>query len=441
MRKKAKIPTILGIGIMAIGLAAGVMLIQNTQIFKLSADGGTPPKDIRITNVADSSFTITWTTEKETSGFVAWGESQSSLTRTESDELNTNSFTHSVTIRGLEPQKKYYFKINSDSEDFDNAGIPWEVSLGPTLSAPKDNYIISGNVLTATGTPPAGALVYVSIGGVNPLSTIASENGSWLISLSQARLANLSDYYDPNKNDLIEIFIQAGPLGTSSAQIYPVSARPVPPLILGQVHDFKNLPPSVAEDQLPVSDIEAPDQIDKESRFNLSDSATTPPGSKVTLDSVVEGEIINSTKPEFFGQGPSGAQITITVESDDPISDTAKIPRSGNWQWSPPADLAPGSHKITIKWRDTDGILRTITKNFVVQAAEGPAFVATPSASLTPTPKITPTTTPRATSTASATAKPIPDSGSLTPTILLFGIGFVLLIAGGSLFLSAVKEG
>ena len=114
------------------------------------------------------------------------------------------------------------------------------------------------------------------------------------------------------------------------------------------------------------------------------------------------------------------------------------VPASGDWKWSPPEDLPEGTHKVKISWRDTGGILRTIERTFVVQAAEGPAFESTPSgtgaASATPTatPKSSPTATPKPTLTASATPAPtldpqVSDSGVLTPTIALSIMGVGLL--------------
>jgi len=448
MPTKKKIPTIVGLFVLTIGLATGVLLIQNSQIFKLGASGGTPPKDVRITNVTNSSFTVSWTTQKETSGFVSWGESQSSLTQTESDEIAGQSFIHLATIQGLGSQKTYYFKINSQAEDYDNNGIPWQLTTMSPLGASPKNKIVSGTVLTATGTPSYPSVVYLSTGSLSPLSTTTSENGSWVISLSQARDATQNAAYDITKNDLLEIFVQAGASGTSSAQIFLNSANPVPPMILGQVHDFKSLPPS-EESELPSSTIEAPEDIPQKSKFDLSgaDNADSSQNT-ITIESVDNGEVINSTKPAFFGKGPAGAEFSIKVESENPVTANQIVGSSGNWSWSPPEGLAPGTHKITISWRDAEGILRTITRQFIVQAAEGPAFVSTPSASITPTPTVTvkPTSqatsssTPKIVTTPTSTSSAIPVSGIPLPTLIMLSLGGLLFVSGGLIFFSALKQ-
>ena len=111
--RKSKIPTIIGIFILVFGLAAGVLLVRNQNFFRLGASAEFAPKDVRISNITDSSATVSWITDKETSGFVKWGEGQDSLDKTELDELASQSFTHTLTLRNLTPQTTYSFKINS----------------------------------------------------------------------------------------------------------------------------------------------------------------------------------------------------------------------------------------------------------------------------------------------------------------------------------------
>jgi len=426
--RKSKIPTIIGIFILVFGLAAGVLLVRNQNFFRLGASAEFAPKDVRISNITDSSATVSWITDRETSGFVKWGEGQDSLDKTELDELTSQSFTHTLTLRNLTSQTTYSFKINSGGEDFDNNGIPWQLTTGAEIKLPSKTNLVSGVVLTSSGEPAKNALVYATVGGGGLLSTITSQTGNWVIPISAVRSQDLTSLVVVDeKNSLVEISVNAGPGGVASAQIYPQSAKPTPSIILGQVHDFKNLPANETS-EIPKASIGLPDEATPSSGFSVEEQSATPSAQTVTLESVDNGEVITTTEPEFFGGGPPGTTITITVESE-PITDTLKVPSSGDWKWSPPSDLLPGTHTITLSWRDAAGILRTLRRTFVVQAAEGPAFESTPSASPTSTPKTSPTPSPLAsfsptpTSTATVTAAPVPDSGILTPTILLSIIG------------------
>ena len=422
MTKKSKIPTIIALVLLIIGVVAGVFLVKNSQIFRLGASPDSAPQDVRISNISDTSFTVSWTTDKATSGVVKWGKSATNLDQPVNDELPNPGFVHSTTIKPLTPAATYFFKIYAGSQENDNNGVPWEVTTGPTLGQPTSNNIISGTVLTSTGEPVKDSLVYLTVDGGSLLSTLTSQNGSWLISISSARSKDLATLITIDESQtLVEISVNAGPAGISTAQVYPQAAKPLPPMVLGQVHDYKNLSASQVGD-VPSAQVDLPPVSDATvSGFTVGSQTPVVTTKSVTLDSVKDGEIVNTTTPEFFGKGPSGTTVTITIESANPVTDNITIPKNESWKWSPPASLDPGNHTVIITWRDAQGILRTITKNFVVSAAEGPAFVSTPSATLKPT------ATPIATMTPALNATDTPVSGDLTPTVLLFmmGIGVV----------------
>lgn len=420
--KRGKIPTIVVIITLMVGIAAGVLLVQSRQIFRLGAAPEYAPKDVRVTNITGSSFTVSWTTDKKVEGFIKWGKDGSSLTTIAKDEIEGESFIHTVTVSDLSPTTAYSFLINSGGTDFDNNQLAWEVFTGPSLPSAPGSNLISGNILTATGKPAARVLVYVNLAGANPLSTTTSQNGSFLINIASARTSDLGSFLQIiDTSTLVEITVTAGPQGFALAQIYPASAKPTPAIILGQTHDFKNLPPS-KEGAMPTATVELPS------------GATPPPPTAstetITLDSLEEEKTIISANPEFFGTGPVGQTLTVTIESE-PISGEVTVNSFGNWRWSPPKELSVGTHKITISWRDADGILKVLTRTFVVQAVE-----ANPTPAPTPSPMPTPTPTP-----AAATPRPeILGSSSLTPTIALSIIGLSLIVSGGLLAIMALTE-
>lgn len=442
--KKSKIPTIVGLFILIFGLAAGVVLLQGRQIFRLGATSDISPDNVKVSNVTDTTLTVSWVTSKEALGFIKYGKTPSSLDKVASDANKSPSFIHTVSVSGLAAGTNYFYKINSGGQDFDNNGTSYQVTTGATLPAIKTN-LISGSVLTASGVSVENALVFVAAGEGSPLSTTTSKNGNWIIPISSMRNTSLNDYVAVNEaNTLLDITVYAGPDGIAAAQIYPQSSRPAPPIILGQVNDFKNAPVNKLAG-LPEASINVPGETEQTSGFDVSGSTSGGTPETVTLESVDQGEVVTSTKPEFFGEGPPGETITVTVESEAQTTEIT-IPKTGDWQWSPPQGLEEGTHKVKISWRDASGVLRTIERTFVVQAAEGPAFVSTPSAtstasaSPTASPKTSPTAspsgTPKATATGSATPTPtlnpqVTDSGFLTPTIALsiMGIGVLAFSA------------
>ncbi|QLG69836.1 MAG: hypothetical protein CH104c_0605 [Candidatus Woesebacteria bacterium] len=435
--RKIRIPTLVAILILTLGLSFSIVLTQQKQFFLPSAKSQNIPKDVKISNITDSSFTITWLTQDKADGFVVWGKSKS-LGQTTNEETKAKGYTHSATITNLEPETTYYFKINSGGDLYDNDGSPWETKTAPKLSSSETPAIqnISGFIVNALGAPATSALVFVKAGGSNLLSTYTSENGNWIIPLNKIRTSDLNNSYKINGQDLLEINVQAGPEGIASAQIYAEKATATPLITLGQTYDFRNLTTN-QNDSLPKSEIQGPQETNKQPKFDISGYSTSSPSSTVSIESIKEGETINTTSPEFFGKGPASKQITITVESENPQTGTVLVGTNGIWRWSPPSGLTPGTHKITLTYRDDNGVLRSIVRTFVVQAAEAgePAFEATPSASLTPTPtSIVATATPSAQKTASPSATPAqPISGVKAPTLILFGTGLLLFVASGFL--------
>ena len=433
------------------GVFAGVILLKNAQVFKIGASPTITPKDVRVGSVSDSSATVSWVTDDQTTAFINYGAGQDTEMIAYETVDDQKFFTHSVTITGLSPETNYYFKINSNGTTYDNNGVAWQFSTGKSLPMSQVSIPISGSVITASGQSEKRAIVYVTVNGY-VVSTLTSDSGIFVLQLGSVRTTDLFSYaeIDPAKT-LLEISVTTEKGETATAKIFPQSANPIPPLIIGQDQDFRNLQPT-GVGQNPDANLDLPETATIESKLDVTGSKASP-SKTVTLDSLNDGEVVTSDKPEFFGNGPTGNKITITVHSDTTVTGTTTVSSKGSWSWSPPTNLSEGTHTITVSWVDTSGITRTLTRSFVVQAGELPAFVATPTAtptlrplstkSPTPTPIPTkspiptaspvavltksPSPTPKATRTPTGTPAALPQSGSLTPTVLLFMMGLGIL--------------
>jgi hypothetical protein len=450
MRKRRTIPTIIGISIVFLGVVLGVFATQYKTFFRTSASNDTTPQGVRITNVFDNSFTVSWVTTKPATGALEWGVTSLGEQIALEDQSLLKE-VHSITLSNLNANTTYYFKIRSGGELIDNNGIPWQVKTGPSLQTNTKNNVTAGTVLTQSGQPAANVLVYVTAGNMAPLSVKTSSNGSWILPLGSARTTDNSSYAAIEKTTLLNIFVQGGSAGISTAQSFVSTSNPTPPITLGQTYDFRNEEIS-QDDNTPESRLDLPETTPDNPPGFTTDTEiinSTNDQSTVTLESIKEdGELVATTKPEFFGDGPPGEILTITVESD-PITESVTVPTSGAWKWQPPTNLPAGEHKLTIKWRDEQGILRTLIRSFVVYASDDPAFVSTPSATqdtpaplatprvtAAPTPIVTasPTIVPTATPTASprvsqpATSSGTPIAGSLTPTLALSIMGVALVV-------------
>ncbi len=438
MIKKSTIPTLLGVFILVVGAFAGVFFLRNTTVFRIGADAAAMPKNIRVGNLTDSSVAISWTTDKLTADYLIWGNSRGSVNKIQNEDAATvKYFSHMVVLTGLAPSTTYFYKISSNGTTFDNSNAPWQFTTGSALAASKNSILISGSVINASGVPEKKALVYADIGGYL-LITQTSDTGNFVFQIGNTRTSDLHDYaqIDPAQT-LIQLSVQATPDGIASAQIYPQSGNPVPPIIIGQTYDFRNEPVN-NQGTNPGANLNLPEDSVRQSKFDIVVPNETPKPTSVILESLSEGETVSTDKPQFFGKGPGGTNLTITVHSEENLTDNIQIPKNGSWSYAVPANLSPGPHTITISWVDVSGITRFLTRSFVVQAAEIPAFTASQSGSTTtPSPTLSPSTTPVATiaptrtpsptPTVSASALPVPVTGDLTPTLLLFIMGLVVM--------------
>ena len=101
--------------LLIIGLFAGIYLVsQKTNLFS-KADVSTAPQEVKVSNISDNSFTVSWITGKPATGFIKYGSE--ALEETVQDDRDAGSqelrTTHHVTIKKLEPDKTYYYQINS----------------------------------------------------------------------------------------------------------------------------------------------------------------------------------------------------------------------------------------------------------------------------------------------------------------------------------------
>lgn len=453
-----RIPTLIGLLVLVVGLGAGLYLVGTATIIPRASAEETP-KEIKITNVSENGFTVSWITEIATTGFIRYGTESNHLDQTLSDDRDQLSgsvdpfLTHHVTVRNLQPETTYYFKLGSGTRRvlFDNNGKPYEQKTFGVLGTPPPADTVYGTVVTVEGVGAEGALVYVRLPGAKPLSAIAKSSGNWAVSLSTARTEDGSAYatYD-RQSTTLELFVQAGNGKTASAVTVTANDAPVPPIILGKSHDFRSDVPIVEDQEAtsgalpPGADLSGDKLADAtEASDSSSQFATDPLGedkpktSTFTLDILnpeMEGEKLTTVKPEIFGTSPKNVTLSIVVESTPKYTDEIEVGADGLWQWTPPANLTPGEHTVTISYTDSNGILQQVKRKFVVAAAAGPAAAGLPAFEATPSGSASPSASPKASApprvSMPATDSGVPVAGVLTPTLLLVILGAALLSAG-----------
>ncbi len=403
-KRELTIPTILGILFSVVGMGAGVWFLREPIRSAVFASPEETPTQVRVANTTDSSFVVSWLTDRAATGFIQYGQSSNPdlvISDDRDQERGTvdNYFTHFVTLRGLKPSTAYNFRIGSAKKLYDQQGALYQVTTGQSLGNPPAADVTYGQVLTSSGEPADGSIVYLTLVGAVPQAALVKSSGSWVIPLSTARSVDLTSFvaYDP-KSSQIQIQVQAGPLGQASVITTTDQDSPVPVISLGQNLNLLATQPQPSE--APTS-----------SRFSTS---------SLTIISPQTGEEVNSTQPEIIGRGPANTEITITINSPTAITDTIQTDANGEFSYSVPKDLPPGEHTITISTL-VDGVARQVQRKFTVLAAgtsQIPAYSATSSATIKPRVAMP------------ATTSGVPASGNLTPTLVLLILGSALIISG-----------
>ena len=439
----------MALGILVVGLGAGIYLVNQNQNLAAKAGPTDSPKNVKISNRSSTGYSVSWTTDIPVTGVVKYSENPAQINIPAGDIRDQVSGTaqgytsHYVAIAGLLPEKTYYFVIGSGSAVYDDGGKPFQIRTSSQVIAPPED-VITGKILTANNEPVNGAIVYVEVEGADTLSTVTKVDGTWRLNLANSRDTDGKVLNYNSTTATLSIFVQGGVSGTATAITSTAKAKPVPDIVMGKNQSFVD-GTVAAVGQTTITPAPTGANSASGGFKTIADSTTAIGGgaaetqtatpSMKLLNPAIDGEMIATSSPEFKGKAAPGSDIKISVHSATELTQNIKADSQGNWNWTPPANLEPGEHTLTVQYKDAKGILQTITRSFTVLAADRtgglPSFTATPSSVITLTPTATPSATISPTLTSMpSTASGVPQTGVLTPTLLIFIVGIGLFILG-----------
>lgn len=433
-----KIPTLLGLILITIGIGITSLLVKEGTSFISRADPSTEPQDVRITNISNSSFTVSYQTSGEVFGSINL-RNEKSEDKTFFDERDKPGLIqerkiHSIMVKNLSPSTKYSFSITSGKDSFLNNDLPFTAVTAPVIGKIKPSFgFIVGKVVLANGEKVKEAIIYVSANGSQALSTIAAPDGTYALSLEGIKTENLSSYFNFSKDDNIKMLV-LGDGKASHVRLFAKEVNSVPTIVLSQNYDFTiSNEPSSSE-----SAVLGNFPIFPKAKGGKNPDITAPQDNQKLADA----------KPLFKGTGIPNDTIKIVIESPQTIEAQVTTDSNGNWSFTPTTSLTPGQHKISIQARDGFGVLRTISKVFTIELSQAqaasptpsPAPTSTPTPSLTPSPSKTPVAipTPSPVQIQTPTQTPstkgeLPVVGNSAVSTGIIGIGIAIL--GGLLFL------
>lgn len=426
MNKPIKIPTI--IALLLVGtLVASMVFVTKIISTQTQADASTSPKDIQITNITDTSFTVIWKTEKPTRGViqVRQGTGQP-LTFYDENSVQSsaqNLLTHSVTARGMKPQTTYQITFS------EKQNTPQTVTTGPTLTLNSNQLGPAyGSVKTKEGAPAEGALVVMKLTGSQTLSTTVKGSGNFLIPLNLLRTQDTLSYVpvgtEPLQMDITVVYENE----LANAITTTANSSPIPDITIGQTYDFRQ------QSKLKTS-TPAVAQLNNSFSSVLGTNKEMHASSSVILSTPLQGDVIKSQFPFITGRGIPDEIVTIVLGSKNPHVETTRVKKDSTWNVTPKKPLSEGNQSITITSFDQNKKPVAITHLFqVMKSGTQVLGDATPSASptiITPSPIATLSATPIPTQLVTPVpTEEIPTTATTMPTYIVLIIGMFLTVTG-----------
>lgn len=406
-----KIPTFAGIFIILIGILATSFFTQKGVPFISRASTLETPQNIRISNIFPTSFTISYTTPGPVLGTISYGLTEK-MENTASDDSEDNKTLipktlHMITVKNLNPQTQYFFKIISGETTFLDNGKPFVLTTAPNITTTsKESGLIVGTILFPDDIPKE-AIVYVATKDSQTISAKVDKNSKYNISLQDMRDKTLNKSATIAPDTIITMLIM-GNNTQSNVTLRANQTNPVPSIIISKTYDF-------TVDSNPITSTASSASI------GFPDLQASPSAIKTPqITNPKKDDSLTDLKPLFRGVASPSANVVIEIHSDEAIKEEVIADKNGIWTFRPKQPLSSGNHTITMTTRDQFGILKKITQSFTVYAQGSQVGQpATPSATLAPTPKTSITPTPTSIPTQTPSPKPtlIPTPTKIYPPI------------------------
>jgi len=417
-------PTILGVLFLVLSLGVGLFFFSGgLGDFAPRATPQTTPKNIKVTNVTEAGFSVSFLTDESTTGFIKYGTAADDIKTQSSDDRDQLSgsvgqySTHHVTLRNLQPNTEYFYILGTGSgTEFNNEGVPFTIKTTSSHTSTEAKTIY-GNINLADGRPADGALVYVKSINFGELSAIVKSSGSWAIALANARSLDGSELA-LDEGTALDITVQ----GLSAAEITQKSvtlaaAQPVETLALGvggaslaseedrslaglplDTPDTAGILPTVDDttvDELNTlinETLDSSEPLETGGLTTLLDTSQPSAGNKTTASHSSEGTVVNLNSeaethpvitthhPLIKGTAIPSVLVTIEVHSQTQILQEVVTDENGEFELDIATlgtDLEPGEHTVTYSYVDpTTGETVSKTKTFTVAPKAGSTLIA-----------------------------------------------------------------
>jgi len=199
------------------------------------------PKNVKITNVTQNQFAISWITDEDEIGYIIWGTNTDSLSERGLDDRDNiygtptiKDDTHHITIATstIAATFTYYYQIVSGTQTSELGSITTGANIIPPSGEGVYGYVYKWGPLPATGT-----IVYFYLEGSASTSAlrsvlIISPDGGWAEFLGNFRTLDLSNFFTYSDNDDLCIYVEGATDGTASLRLKISESKPTPDIII-----------------------------------------------------------------------------------------------------------------------------------------------------------------------------------------------------------------
>ncbi len=196
--------------VLLFGIPAVVFLVYKGVQFIANAGSDSTPQDVLISNITTNSLTVSWVTEKKTSGYVVPilnGVEQSPI---QDSRSSFNKVSHYVVLDSLEPSTEYSFIILSDGKKFKNKeGVEYKFSTAPISDTTPIPNPVYGSI---TGSNLDDVILYVffSDKSTYPVSTQVPTTGNWTLDLSSIRSVSDKSILQVTESTSLTVLARSG---------------------------------------------------------------------------------------------------------------------------------------------------------------------------------------------------------------------------------------
>jgi len=223
----------LAIIILLAAILIPISVIGVMYVLELRTEAGPTekPQKVEVTNLLDTTATITWTTPSaETTGYVKYGTT-TSLQNVAFDirdiQESTGSYElHYIDLRELTPSTVYYYAMIVGGKEYKNDEEYYKFKTGPILDIIDTPKPVKGSVEDPSGGDEE-LVVYMYVEKdskiSNKLSTITSSK-NYTLDLSNLRTSDLNDLFSDLDEATLHVFAEGAGRGEGSITTEILSA-------------------------------------------------------------------------------------------------------------------------------------------------------------------------------------------------------------------------